>query len=57
MKKHILRSGLFSYLKAVIEEEKCDLFSTVTWLITQSNCFYSVHQTTMGGQQVGLQRE
>lgn len=45
------------HLKTVIEEEQCDIFTTVTWLISQSNGFYSVNEATMGGQQVGLERE
>lgn len=43
-----------SHLKAVIEEEECDVFSTVTRLIPQGDCFHPVNQTPMGGQQVGL---
>lgn len=45
-----------SHLKAIIEEEKCDIFPTVTWLVPQGDGFYPVNQTAMGGQQVGLQR-
>lgn len=45
-----------SHLKAIIEEEKCDMFPAVTRLVPQGDGFYPVHQTAMGGQQVGLQR-
>lgn len=45
-----------SHLKTVIEEEECDLFAPVTWLVSQSDCFNSVNQTAVGRQQVGLQR-
>lgn len=46
-----------SHLKAVVEEEESDMFSTVTWLVSQGDRFYSVNQTAMGWQQVGLQRK
>lgn len=45
------------YLKAVIKEEKCDLFPTVTWLVSQSDGFYSMDQTSMGWKQVGLEQD
>lgn len=44
------------YLQAVIEKEECDVFTAVTWLVTQGNGFDSINQNAMGGQQVGLQR-
>lgn len=45
------------YLEAVIEEEESDVFPTVTRLVSQSDCFNSVNQAAMGGEQVGLQRQ
>lgn len=45
------------HLEAVIEEEEGDIFTTVTWLVTQGNGFNPVYQATMGGQQISLQRE
>lgn len=45
------------HLKAVIEEEQGDIFTTVTWLVTQGNGFNPVYQTTMRGQKISLQRE
>lgn len=46
-----------SHLKAVIEEEEGDMFSTVTWLVSQGDGLHSVNQAAMGWQQVGLQRK
>lgn len=46
-----------SHLKAVIEEEERDIFSSVTWLVSQGDGFYAVNQTAVGGKQVGLQKE
>ncbi len=48
---------VYPYLKAVIEEEECDMFTPVARLVSQSDCFYSINQTAMGGEQVGLQRK
>lgn len=45
------------HLEAVIEEEEGDIFTAVTWLVTQGNSFNPVYQATMGGQQISLQRE
>lgn len=58
----IITAGLWQqvsncHLEAVIEEEEGDIFTAVTWLVTQGNGFNPVYQATMGGQQISLQRE
>ena len=42
------------YLKAVVEEEECDLLSAVAGLVSQGDCLHAVHQAAVGRQQVGL---
>lgn len=49
--------GSGCHLEAVVEEEQGDIFTPVTWLVTQGDGFNPVYQTTMGGQQISLQRQ
>ena len=42
------------YLKAVVEEEECDLLAAVTRLVSQGDGLHAVDQAAMGRQQVGL---
>ena len=44
------------YLQTVIEEEEGDVFAAVARLVSQGDGLNAVDQTTMGGQQVGLER-
>lgn len=45
------------HLEAVVEEEEGDIFTAVTWLVTQGDGFNPVHQATVRGQQISLQTE
>lgn len=49
--------GSGCHLEAVVEEEQGDIFTPVTWLVSQGDGFNPVYQTTMGGQQISLQRQ